>query len=153
MPSLLERFDQISYVTNDIDRAVAMFEEHYGVTGWSVTPTEFDARVRQENGRIRMNLGIAMINEVRIEIISPVADLGGLYTDCLKGGSAFELHFHHIGVIVSGPENAWHKRVAELERRGVVHMIGQLGESIRFIYADERPFLGHMVEHFWVADE
>jgi hypothetical protein len=153
MPSLLERFDQISYVTNDIDHAVAMFEEQYGVVGWTVNLTEFDAVVRQESGRIRINLGTALIDDIRIEIISPVADLGGLYTDCLKGGATFQLHFHHTGAIVRGPDDAWRERAAELERRGVVHMTGHIGESIRFIYADERPFLGHMVEHFWVAGD
>lgn len=148
---LLEGFDQISYVTNDMTRALEIMEQEYAVGPFRTFPAKFQARVGDLTGPMELIVSVAEINGLKVEVIEPVVELGDIYSRYLAPEREAGLAFHHTGVRIGGDDDTlWNERYAALEKAGKVYYTGDSGPNVKFVYVDERARLGHFVEHSWV---
>jgi hypothetical protein len=147
-------FDQVAYVTNDLDRAVELICGRYDMPEPRRIDIDCPARVGDVTGTMALRIAVSNLDGFKIELIEPVRDLAGLYGDRIAPDRVAGLAMHHLGVRVRGDDpQAYEHRLAELGRRGPVHVTGDLGADIRFAYTDERATLGHFVEHYWVRGQ
>lgn len=143
---------QLAYVTNDLDRAMAVLKDAYGVPGFfefsNVKPGEDAA------GRPVLKIALAVVGGVEIELIEPVGDSAPLFSDALPGGEDLAIRFHHVASRIDGPLAHWEAHVASLDlARHPVVFEGAVGDRLRFMYTDETATLGHFVEHVWMSPE
>ena len=129
---------QIAYNTNDMDKAVALFSERYGIKEFRQL-----AGPTAAGGKIRMEIGWA--GGVMYELIWGE----GPGTEVFQVGlpeSGFAIRTHHLGYYVP-TEDAWNEVLAEIERAGrkIVHNTHVPG-FLRAIIV-EQPELGHFLEY------
>jgi len=141
---------QVAYVTNDLDRAVALLERDYGAPGFYVFTNVGTGAGKP--GEPELRIALSLIGGVEIELIEPIGDTAPLFKEVLSGGSALDIRFHHVAIRIDGPIENWTAHAASIdpEQHPIVFQ-GQLGDDLRFFYTDERPRLGHYVEHVWMS--
>jgi hypothetical protein len=129
---------QIAYNTNDMDKAVALFGERYGIKEFQKLegPTP-------SGGQVRMY--IAWAGGVMYELLWAE----GPGTEVFRAGlpaEGFAIRPHHLGYYVP-TEEAWNDLLAEIERTGrkIVHTTHVPG-FLRAIIV-EQPELGHFLEY------
>jgi hypothetical protein len=138
----LTRHYQNAYVTADIERAVAIMRDQYGVadvTSFEVTQPLWTARTG--SGDAKMKLALFMVGNLQIELIEPVSGAVDLYREGIVADRPFS--FHHVSMRVDDLD-AVEKESVRLNRP-----VAQRGESgpLRFLYADARETLGHYLEY------
>ena len=133
---------QVAYVTNDFDRAAALFADTHGIASFLEMR---DMCFPTIDGReAKCHIGLAYVGGVEIEIIQPLAGDVGLYRDCLpKDG--FGVRFHHICKLYENDE-AYDREVRSYRERGLTFPIDSGMQGSRFFYVDLRNELGHYVE-------
>lgn len=152
-PPAFGPFHQIAWVTNDMERSVALFRDLYGVPSFFVSDQEFNARVGGERGVMKMRMGLANVDGVELELIQPVGGIDAIYRDVLPKDGTYANVFHHICVKVNGTLEDWDRHLGSLHAARKQYYEGFFGDAVRFVYTDERPFLGHYVEHVWYSPE
>jgi len=131
---------QIAYNTNDMDRAVALFAERYGIKEFRQLAGPTPA-----GGKIRMEIGWA--GGVMYELIWGE----GPGTEVFQVGlpeNGFAIRTHHLGYYVP-TEEAWNAVIAEVERAGtkIVHKTHVPGFLQAIIV--EQQELGHFLEYIF----
>lgn len=140
------RHNQIAYVTADLEAAIAMFTACYGATGFH--------RVEyiHEGGSPELLVALTRIGGVEVELIQPLHDATGIFRSALPDRSGPVARLHHVAIFIEGTLDDWHRHVAAIDfDRHPKLFGGDMGDSAQFIYTDERPHLGHCVEHIWMA--
>ncbi|MBV1686224.1 VOC family protein [Novosphingobium sp. G106] len=135
---------QIAYVTNDLDRACAIFCDRYGVKEFANLDADLPA-----GGNMRVKL--AWSGGTMLELIEASGPGTAFYTDRLPVDQ-FSIQFHHVAYILDGL-TAWNEledRIAAEERS--VPLRGDTPGYMRFcyVYAEE---LGHYLEYFLLDAE
>jgi hypothetical protein len=145
-------FYQNAYVTTDLDQALKVFREVYGVPEFLVMPTDMPIGYRGGPGRLHLRLALANLNGVQIEVIQGLEGCVDLYREGLPA-EGFGLIHHHVAMRVTGPREAWDRWAAETAAsdRGFV-LQGDMGDVAQFAYVDDKRRLGHYTEYFWSAD-
>lgn len=154
MKPLLAGFDQLGYVTNDRQRAIESFHYFFGINSFLLIEARYSAWVEGQEGWMNLRLAFANVDNMQIEIIEPVEDLGLLYGRVLPPGCEFAMALHHLRQLVPGSLENWenHRAALESEQRNIVYY-GDVGPDGRFVYTDERARLGHYVEHMWMGHQ
>jgi len=144
------RHHQVAYVTNDLDRAVAVFEREYGAPGFFVfSNVGTDAA---KPGGPQLRIALSHVGGVEIELIEPIGDTAPLFRDVLAEGPDLDIRFHHVAIRVQGTIQDWQTHVESIDlAKHPIVFDGAVGEDMRFCYTDERPRLGHYVEHIWMS--
>jgi hypothetical protein len=143
------RHSQVAYVTNDLDRAIAVFEQDFGAPGFFSFNTA-DAGVGGPDSP-KLRIALTNVGGVEIELIQPLAN-AALYQDALTPGDDLQIRFHHTCIRIDGTLQDWDSHVASIDFAKHPRAIeGGLADEMRFIYTDERPRLGHYVEHVWMS--
>jgi hypothetical protein len=142
---------QVAYVTTDLDAAAALLEKQYGIPGFY----KFDTTGVAQPGDPQLRIGLARVGGVEIELIEPQGSAINLFSEVLpRGGAELLIRFHHVAIRIDGPLENWERHRATIDK--VQHPIayqGALGDMLRYFYTDERPTLGHYVEHVWMSPE
>jgi hypothetical protein len=141
---------QVAYVTNDLNRAIALFKREYAAPGFFIGDNASTTQGRTDDPQLR--LALCNVGGVEIELIEPIGNTAPLFSDVLKRGSELEIRFHHVAIRVDGPIENWKTHVASLDL--ATHPIvfhGSLGDDCHFFYTDERSRLGHYIEHVWFS--
>lgn len=141
------RHYQNAYVTRDIDRAVAQFRARADVR----TVIQFDnsSEVLTLRGRETLvsRLAFLWVGELQYELIQPVSGAEDLYSGALRADGLPALH--HICMRVDDWEG-FRERVAQ---QSLPVALEGGNDSLKFLYLDGYPFLGHHLEYTWMTDE
>jgi hypothetical protein len=124
----LENPYQLSYVTADLDAAIAIMKEQFGVEGFRVISGSgpgLHVWTPEGEGEMVVKTAVARAGKWVIEIMEPVSGPVGHFRDHLEPGQP--LRMHHIGVMTDDFKGG------------------------RLIYVDARATLGHYVEYVWTA--
>ena len=141
---------QVAYVTDDLDAAIAVFEREYGAPGF-YRFSNADSGLPME-GQPILRIALARVGGVEIELIQPIGGPCEIFTDALRGGARPEIRFHHVAIRIEGSLQDWEAHRAEVLKKGrPVAFEGALGDDLRFFYTDERALLGHFIEHVWMS--
>jgi hypothetical protein len=152
MTPLFAPFCQVAYVTNDMERALGVFRDDYGIPSFFVMESRFDAVVDEAPGRMALRIALANVDGVQVEVIEDIGSSFDLYTEPLPEDGSFRIAFHHVCIRIEGGIENWEKHLAELGDRPHYYR-ANVGEGSRVIYTDERAQLGHYIEHVWFGPE
>lgn len=127
-----------AWVTNDLDRATAIFSERYGVSAFSFIEGDMPA-----GGHIRV--AFAWAGGQVLEVICATGPGSEFYTEMLPG-DGFAIRFHHLGFIVHD-EAGWKALEADLKAGDwpIVHQT--LTGTFIDAYYIKAPELGHYLEY------
>jgi hypothetical protein len=129
---------QIAYVTNDVDRAVAVFRDRFGVMAFRENDHDLP------NGA-KVGTRSVWIGSMMYELCYGSGPGMELYTDWAPPGAAFVLKFHHFGYLVPD-EAAWEALERKIERGGwLVRTRSDIPDFFRGCYV-QAPELGHFLE-------
>lgn len=135
---------QVAYVTNDIDRACAVFSERYGVNTFTNLDSELPA-----GGKIRVKL--VWMGGTMLELIEASGKGAEFYNERLPADQ-FSIQFHHLAYLLDDL-SAWNEleeRIAQEKRS--VPFGGNTPGFMRFCYVHAEE-LGHYLEYFLLEDE
>lgn len=148
---------QMSYITRDMDAAVAHAEKELGITGIARSEAEIEVLCYGVKRPLAVKSAIANYGEAgtirQFEIIQPVSGAIELYTEAVDL-SGHILNFHHIGIAVPGPYAEWQRLLGDIEASGDAFAYLFPAEpspqdKLCFCYADTRHRLGHYTEYLW----
>ena len=142
---------QNAYVTNDLNRALAVWRDAFGAPSFHVFTN--DAPGLSSSHPYRLKIALANVGGVEIELIEPLDDLATLHAEPLPKDRSFAICFHHVAMRIQGELADFEAHMASLDP--VLHPVvwrGGLGDLMRYAYTDERPTLCHYVEHVWFDD-
>ena len=142
------RHSQIAYVTNDLDRALAVWRDQFGVPAFFVFAN--DTPGLKFSHPYQLKIALAHVGGTEIELIEPLNGSAPLHAGPLPADGSFALRFHHVAMRIAGDLADYEAHMASLDP--VLHPVvwsGKLGDLMRFAYTDERATLGHYVEHVW----
>jgi hypothetical protein len=129
---------QIAYVTNDLDRAVAVFRKRFGVA-------EFRANDNDLPDGGKVGIRSVWIGAVMFELCYGAGPGMELYTDWAAPDADFMLRFHHFGYLVPD-EGAWETLEREIARGGFrMRNRSDIPGFFKGCYV-EVPELGHLLE-------
>ena len=137
---------QIAYVTRDLRLATARLGSQYGVEDFLTLRLELDLRVPA--ARATVNVGIAWVDDLQIEVIEPIDGATGIYAAVLPDEAGL-MAFHHLAMRVAS-QSQWEDLLAQVPEHKVALVGGR--EEMRFVYVDERSTLGHYLEYVWMSD-
>lgn len=145
---LTGNFFQLGYVTGDLDRAMAFYQQHCGVPEFFLLNTH--GRDSYPPGMPAMRVALAWKGAAMIELIEPVFAPDSIYNHCLRKDGGVMLH--HLGYLLAYDQLA---PLAEgFEAAGVpVPVRLENPGSTSILYADTRAQFGHFVEYVSLGDK
>jgi extradiol dioxygenase family protein len=147
---------QMSYITRDLDAAMAHAREHMGVEHFDTTEAKVEVLCFGELRPLHIRAAFANIGRNQFEIIEPVSGAIEIYTDEVDL-SKHILNFHHIAIAVRGTIDDWRALLAEVRASGDAFaylMPAEPGDDDKlcFCYVDTRHRIGHYTEYLWVDE-
>jgi hypothetical protein len=147
-PRTRARHSQIAYVTNDLDRALAVWRDEYDVPEFFVFAN--DTPGLESSHPYQLKIALANVGGTEIELIEPMHGSAPLHAEPLPVDGSFAIRFHHVAMRIEGSLADFEAHLASLDPvRHPVVWSGKMGDLMRFAYTDERATLGHHVEHVW----
>ena len=131
-------FFQICHATNDIDRALGIYRERFGIRKFETLAGQLP-----EGGQIHIEL--AWAGGVMYELLTAIGAGSEAFMELLPPGDAFALRFHHLGFLV--PDQAgWEALEREIaECGGSVRAANNVPGFMKFSVV-QVPWLGHFLE-------
>jgi len=152
MKPILTDFCQLAYVTNDIDEAMALYARRYGVPSFYRLDVDLPSEVDGSTGVIKLKIALANVAGVQIELMEPVADLGGFYGSTIAGQTGLAFGLHHVCQKVVGDIAEWEAHIAELGGPDrPIACSARAGDYARIVFTDDRALLGAYIEHIWMT--
>lgn len=127
-----------AWVTNDLDRAMEIFKQRYGVAEFRLIESPTPA-----GGYIRV--AFAWAGGQVLEIINSTGPGSDYYNEVLPDGK-FAIRFHHLGFIVHGEEE-WKALEADLKAQEWPIAFKTLEGNFIDAYYIKAPELGHYLEY------
>ena len=147
---------QMSYITRDLDAAMAHARETMGIAHFDTTDAEVEVLSFGQLRPLKIRAAFANIGRNQLEIIEPVSGAIEVYTDEVDL-SGHILNFHHIAIAVRGGIDQWRELLAEVRASGDEFAFLSPAEpsdedKVCFCYVDTRKRLGHYTEYLWVDE-
>jgi hypothetical protein len=131
---------QIAYVTNDIERALKVFADRYGVKEWRRMEGDL-----AEGGHIRVEFGWA--GGALFEVTQADGAGSALYRQGLPADE-FAIRFHHLGYFIPS-EAAWQALLKEIDEGGAKVFTKTNVPGFLQARIIEAPDLGHYIEYIF----
>lgn len=147
---------QMSYITRDLDAAMAHCRAELGIEEFHTTDAEVEVLSYGEVKPLKIRAAMANIGRRQFEIIQPVSGATQVYTDDVDL-SGHILNFHHIAIAVRGGIDAWFELLEEVRASGDEFAFlfppePTREEKLCFCYVDTRKRLGHVTEYLWLDE-
>ena len=139
---------QLGYVTTDLDRAMDVFSEQFGLRHAVKLPAggaTFMAgeRVAPWDARFAMGARGGLI----VELIEPVGGEVEFYRRFLPDDGSFAVRFHHFATFVPTGDAEWERIAAILARAQLrFDYTVLIPDRVRAGYVDTSAQLGHLIE-------
>lgn len=100
---------------------------------------------------MHIRLAYAKLDGTEYELIEPIGEgINSIYRNALPADGSYATVFHHFCVRVKGGLDDWERHLAGLHPGRRIHFYREDDSpTSRFVYTDDRAFLGHFVEHTW----
>jgi hypothetical protein len=147
---------QMSYITRDLDAAMAHAREHMGIEHFDTTDAEVEVLSFGELKPLKIRAAFANIGRNQFEIIQPISGAINVYTDEVDL-SKHILNFHHVAIAVRGGIQQWRELLAEVRASGddfafLCPAVETDDDKVCFCYVDTRKRIGHYTEFLWVDE-
>lgn len=147
---------QMSYITRDLDAAMAHCREAMGIDTFSTTDADLEVLNFGKLRPLKIRAAMANIGRHQFELIQPISGAIEVYTDEVDL-SAHIINYHHIAIAVRGGLDEWRRLLAEVRASGdefaylLPHEPNE-EDKLCFCYVDTRKRLGHYTEFLWVDE-
>jgi hypothetical protein len=139
---------QYGYVTTDLDRALDMLGERYGLEHCvKVTTAGSSFAVGDEPAEWEARFAMGSRGATIIEVIEPVSGAVDFYRRFLPDDGSFAVRFHHLAAFVDTGDDEW-ERI-----RGILRTAGHdfdytmvIPGRVRAGYVDTSAEVGHLLE-------
>lgn len=131
---------QVAYITNDLDRTLALFRERYRVTEFQSIESELAG-----GGWLRVEL--AWIGGMMIELMQAGGPGSDLYNKRLPA-DGFAIQMHHLGYLIHD-QAQWDALDAEVARSGRTIELKNSIEGLLSWCFVKAPELGHYLEYIF----
>ncbi len=139
---------QNAYVTRDLDRAVELLGERYGLEDFIVFEPEMVLKTPLGDKPASVRAALAWAGGLQIELIQPCTGFLDHYLPYLPSDESDPTpRFHHVAVRRDDLA-AMRAEIAKLNL--ALAFEGEVPELI-FIYLDARATLGHYLEYVWAS--
>lgn len=147
---------QMSYITRDMDAAMAHAKETLGVKEFATSDSEVEVLSFGELRTLKIRAAFANIGRHQLEIIEPVSGAIEVYTDEVDL-SGHILNYHHIAIAVRGGHDKWLELLDEVRASGdefayLFPAVSSPDDKVCFCYVDTRKRLGHYTEYLWIDE-
>ena len=145
----LENHYQNAYVTRNIEQAMGLFREKYGLANFKHFQVATELSTPAGRGTAVTKIALGWVGRLQYELIEPVSGMIDVYETGLP--DRYPMRFHHCAMRV----HDWDTFRAEVERRGWPVAIEGVGTGglLKFLYVDARESLGHYLEYCWMTPE
>lgn len=147
---------QMSYITRDLEAAMAHCKAEMGITHFDTTDAEVEVLSFGELRPLKIRAAFANIGRNQFELIQPVSGAIEIYTDEVDL-SKHIINFHHVAIAVRGGIAEWRALLAEVRASGDQFAFLCPAEvsdddKVAFAYVDTRARIGHYTEYLWVDE-
>lgn len=148
--NLLRGFFQVGYATTDLDRAMAMFGDTFGISEFAQM-RDLPAQA-PHGGEMVASFALAYVGDTMIELIQPMGGDDAMLRDYLPD-SGFAVRQHHLAYSLPTMADLEATEQA-LRNKGIDIVIKGKGmDIVDFFYADTRPQLGHYSEYIYLSEK
>ena len=141
---------QNAYVTHDLDKAMALLTEQYGVGDYIVFEPDMILKTPRGEKASSVRAALAWVGGLQLELIEGVSGFLDHYQPFLPADPADPTpRFHHMAVRRDDLA-AMRAEIAEL---GLPLAFEGEVPGLVFIYLDARASLGHYLEYVWCSPE
>lgn len=141
---------QNAYVTHDLDAAMELLTDRYGLKDYIVFEPDMILKTPQGEKASSVRAALAWDGGLNIELIQPVSGFLDHYLPYLPADKKDPTpRFHHVAVR-RDDEQAMR---AEIDRLGLPLAFEGYVPGLIFIYLDARASLGHFFEYVWATPE
>jgi hypothetical protein len=140
---------QIAFVTTDLDRAMQLFAETYGISKFRI---KRDIPSAPGMPKMSAHVAHAYVGPMMIELIQPVGGDDSLYREILPP-DGFGIRLHHFGFIVRSEQELDRISAALEAKRVPIAFDATMPGVARAVYADARRTLGHYLEYVYLRPE
>lgn len=148
MADMLANVWQLGYVTTDLDRAIEVMAEQFGLRHCAKLPAggaTFLAGERPTEWEARFAMGAR--GGLIVELIEPVSGEVGFYRRFLPDDGSFAVRFHHFATFIPTGDEEWERVRAILARSQLrFDYTVLIPERVRAGYVDTSAQLGHLIE-------
>lgn len=139
---MLEHF-QMAYVTNDIERAQALFRERLGIREFTRLEGE-----TADGGYIRADF--AWVGSIMYELVGPEGPGSEIFSSRLPHGEDFAIRHHHLGYLVQS-QAQWDSISTHAEQ-GQLAVVARSSNPLVEVCFVEVPELGHLLEYLYATE-
>jgi hypothetical protein len=136
---LCKEHSHSAWVTNDLDRAIGIFKNRYGVRDVTLLDAPSPA-----GGHIRV--AFAWAGGQILEILQGTGPEYAFYNELLPDDGEFAIRFHHLGFIIHD-DKGWDQLEQELKDGGWETPLVTLEHNFIDAYYIRAPELGHFLEY------
>lgn len=145
---LLAGHFQNAYITRDLDRAMALIRDRFGVGEIKHFESAVEVTTPSGSGTAVMKTAFAWAGNLQYELIEPVSGMVGIYRDAL-GQDDHVLHFHHVCMRVDD----FDRTRADIDEQKLPVVFEGVTSATKFLYVDARDSLGHYLEYVWMPPQ
>ena len=147
---------QMSYITRDLDAAMAHCKAELGIERFDTTDAEVEVLSFGKLRPLKIRAAFGNVGRNQLELIEPVSGAIEIYTDEVDL-SKHIINFHHIAIAVRGGIAEWRALLAEVRESGdefadLVPPEPSDDDKLCFAYVDTRKRLGHYTEYLWIDE-
>jgi glyoxalase/bleomycin resistance protein/dioxygenase superfamily protein len=156
MTMLLRGHHQNSYVTHDLDRAVEMVSNRFGIEKWDRHEPDMVVNTPMGERPMANRVALTWVGGLNIELIQPVSGYIDHYLTMMpEDRNDVVPRFHHMA-FRHDDQAAMREEIAQLNLplafEGPLSIKNPI-PSIIFVYLDARASLGHYIEFTWKSAE
>ncbi len=140
---------QNAYICDDIEAAIAQFGQRADIGDVPIHDIEQSFWTPAGMKRVVTRLAFVWIGDMQNELIQPIEDETGIYSNYQNNGGM--MHFHHVCSRV--PDWDGFRAAVDQQDLPVVLERAIEGDLLKFLYLDGRTFCGHYLEYVWATDE
>jgi hypothetical protein len=141
---------QNAYVTHDLEQAMALLGERFGVRDYRVLDVDMVLKTPAGDKPSSVRVAIGWAGDLQIELIQPVAGYVEPYLASLPADPADAVpRLHHVAV----RRDDLAAMREEAGRMGLPLAFESEGGGLACIFLDARQSLGHYLEFVWATPE
>ncbi len=133
---------QMAYVTNDLDRACALFGAQLGIREWASL-----GGAMAEGGEIQARF--AWVGTLMYEIICASGPGSDIYIGRMPKNAGFAIKHHHLGFLIQNQQQ-WDGVLANAAQHGWPVPYKNVNPLVEVCFVDV-PHLGHYLEYLYAT--
>jgi hypothetical protein len=139
---------QLGYVTTDLQRAIELMADRFGLTHNLKLPAGGATfLVGEQPAEWEARFAMGARGGLIVELIEPVAGVIDFYRRVLPADGSFAVRFHHFAVSIPTGDEEWERVRALLAASGLgFDYTVTIPNRVRAGYVDTSTQLGHLIE-------